>query len=211
MGEQEEDAALMKTATSTGRVTRLTTQPTLIKNGACVGMQGCGRRRLPFHCASSWTLGWLNLDDPGRPSDTQTPDTYPGTMRPYQLEGLNWMIKLHDNGINGILADEMGLGACWRVRASVCGLDARTVAHLPTHRHTKTTPNAQRPPTGKTLQTISLLAYLSESRNMHGPHIVIVPKSTVRASPFIMCCLVCCGAGCLGVWPDGSHEPCAPP
>lgn len=32
---------------------------------------------------------------------------------------------------------------------------------------------------GKTLQTISLLAYLSESRNMHGPHIVIVPKSTV--------------------------------
>ena len=31
-------------------------------------------------------------------------------MHPYQLEGLNWMIKLHDHGINGILADEMGLG-----------------------------------------------------------------------------------------------------
>ena len=31
-------------------------------------------------------------------------------MRPYQLEGLNWLVKLHDNGINGILADEMGLG-----------------------------------------------------------------------------------------------------
>ena len=30
-----------------------------------------------------------------------------GTMRAYQLEGLNWMIKLHDNGINGILADEV--------------------------------------------------------------------------------------------------------
>lgn len=27
------------------------------------------------------------------------------TMHPYQLEGLNWMIKLHDHGINGILAD----------------------------------------------------------------------------------------------------------
>lgn len=26
-------------------------------------------------------------------------------MHPYQLEGLNWMIKLHDHGINGILAD----------------------------------------------------------------------------------------------------------
>ena len=29
------------------------------------------------------------------------------TMRPYQIEGLNWLVKLHDNGINGILADEM--------------------------------------------------------------------------------------------------------
>jgi SWI/SNF-related matrix-associated actin-dependent regulator of chromatin subfamily A member 5 len=31
-------------------------------------------------------------------------------MRDYQLEGLNWMINLHENGLNGILADEMGLG-----------------------------------------------------------------------------------------------------
>ena len=29
------------------------------------------------------------------------------TMHPYQLEGLNWLIKLHCNGINGILADEV--------------------------------------------------------------------------------------------------------
>ena len=36
--------------------------------------------------------------------------TETGTMRDYQLEGLNWMIKLYDHGINGILADEMGLG-----------------------------------------------------------------------------------------------------
>ena len=33
-----------------------------------------------------------------------------GKMRSYQLDGLNWMIKLHEHGINGILADEMGLG-----------------------------------------------------------------------------------------------------
>lgn len=30
-----------------------------------------------------------------------------GTMRPYQLEGLNWMIRLQENGVNGILADEV--------------------------------------------------------------------------------------------------------
>ena len=30
-----------------------------------------------------------------------------GKMRDYQLEGLNWMIRLQENGVNGILADEM--------------------------------------------------------------------------------------------------------
>eukprot|EP00512_Aurantiochytrium_limacinum_P004433 CAMPEP_0171496774 /NCGR_PEP_ID=MMETSP0958-20121227/6893_1 /TAXON_ID=87120 /ORGANISM="Aurantiochytrium limacinum, Strain ATCCMYA-1381" /LENGTH=1279 /DNA_ID=CAMNT_0012030923 /DNA_START=175 /DNA_END=4014 /DNA_ORIENTATION=- len=64
-----------------------------------------------------------------------------GTMRPYQIEGLNWMINLYEQGINGILADEMGLG--------------------------------------KTLQTISLLGYLKNDRNVSGPHIVIVPKSVL--------------------------------
>ncbi|OCK78189.1 ISWI chromatin-remodeling complex ATPase ISW2 [Lepidopterella palustris CBS 459.81] len=33
-----------------------------------------------------------------------------GIMRSYQLEGLEWLISLYENGINGILADEMGLG-----------------------------------------------------------------------------------------------------
>ncbi|ODV93204.1 hypothetical protein PACTADRAFT_61890 [Pachysolen tannophilus NRRL Y-2460] len=31
-------------------------------------------------------------------------------MRDYQLEGMNWLITLYENGLNGILADEMGLG-----------------------------------------------------------------------------------------------------
>lgn len=30
-----------------------------------------------------------------------------GEMRDYQVRGLNWMISLHENGINGILADEV--------------------------------------------------------------------------------------------------------
>lgn len=28
-------------------------------------------------------------------------------MRDYQIRGLNWLISLFENGINGILADEM--------------------------------------------------------------------------------------------------------
>ena len=33
-----------------------------------------------------------------------------GTLRQYQLEGLNWLIRLFETRISGILADEMGLG-----------------------------------------------------------------------------------------------------
>lgn len=37
---------------------------------------------------------------------TQQPSTIGfGKMRDYQLEGLNWMIRLQENGVNGILAD----------------------------------------------------------------------------------------------------------
>uniref|UniRef100_A0A8C8IU87 SWI/SNF related, matrix associated, actin dependent regulator of chromatin, subfamily a, member 5 n=1 Tax=Oncorhynchus tshawytscha TaxID=74940 RepID=A0A8C8IU87_ONCTS len=64
-----------------------------------------------------------------------------GTMRDYQVRGLNWLISLYENGINGILADEMGLG--------------------------------------KTLQTISLLGYMKHYRSIPGPHMVLVPKSTL--------------------------------
>ena len=31
-------------------------------------------------------------------------------MRPSQLEGLDWMIRLQENGLNGVMADEMGSG-----------------------------------------------------------------------------------------------------
>ena len=34
-------------------------------------------------------------------------DVKGGEMRDYQVRGLNWMISLYENGINGILADEM--------------------------------------------------------------------------------------------------------
>lgn len=33
-----------------------------------------------------------------------------GTMKAYQIYGLNWMVSLYNNSLNGILADEMGLG-----------------------------------------------------------------------------------------------------
>lgn len=71
----------------------------------------------------------------------EQPKNITGKMRPYQLEGLNFLIGLFERGLNGILADEMGLG--------------------------------------KTLQTISLLGFLRQYKGITGPHLVIVPKSTL--------------------------------
>lgn len=35
------------------------------------------------------------------------PDVKGGPLRDYQIRGLNWLISLYENGVNGILADEM--------------------------------------------------------------------------------------------------------
>lgn len=33
-----------------------------------------------------------------------------GTLKQYQIKGLEWLVSLYNNNLNGILADEMGLG-----------------------------------------------------------------------------------------------------
>jgi len=38
------------------------------------------------------------------------------TLRRYQLVGLQWMVSLYNNRLNGILADEMGLGKTVQAR-----------------------------------------------------------------------------------------------
>ena len=44
-----------------------------------------------------------------------TPAFIKGSMKQYQIEGLNWLIGHHKNGTNGILADDMGLGKTLQV------------------------------------------------------------------------------------------------
>ncbi|XP_045926765.1 lymphoid-specific helicase [Micropterus dolomieu] len=47
----------------------------------------------------------------GQPVPAQQPQLLTGgVMRWYQIEGIEWLRMLWENGINGILADEMGLG-----------------------------------------------------------------------------------------------------
>lgn len=55
------------------------------------------------------------------------------------MQGLEWLVSLYNNNLNGILADEMGLG--------------------------------------KTIQTIALITYLMDRKNVNGPFLIIVPLS----------------------------------
>ena len=43
-------------------------------------------------------------------------------LRPYQIVGLQWMVSLYNNRLNGILADEMGLGKTVQVMALIAYL-----------------------------------------------------------------------------------------
>ena len=47
----------------------------------------------------------------------ESPGFIQGRLRQYQIDGLNWLISLFTNDINGILADEMGLGKTFQTIA----------------------------------------------------------------------------------------------
>ncbi|XP_066991425.2 chromatin-remodeling ATPase INO80-like [Anabrus simplex] len=48
------------------------------------------------------------------------PSIFKGSLKHYQLKGMNWLADLYDQGINGILADEMGLGKTVQTIAFLC-------------------------------------------------------------------------------------------
>lgn len=52
----------------------------------------------------------------------ETPSYIRGKLRDYQLEGVNWLLGLHNRCINGILADEMGLGKTFQTIATLATL-----------------------------------------------------------------------------------------
>jgi SWI/SNF-related matrix-associated actin-dependent regulator of chromatin subfamily A member 5 len=89
-----------------------------------------------------------------------------GQLKPYQVESLNWMIHLSEKGLNGILADEVSFFVL------VC-----SAQHI--YQSILTLSFALQMGLGKTLQSISIMAYYWEYRRIQGPHLVCVPKSTL--------------------------------
>jgi SNF2 family DNA or RNA helicase len=45
-----------------------------------------------------------------------------GTLRKYQLQGLQWLVSLYNNKLSGVLADEMGLGKTIQIVALIAYL-----------------------------------------------------------------------------------------
>lgn len=81
-----------------------------------------------------------------------------GSLKEYQLKGLQWMVSLYNNKLNGILADEMVSSVVTFVRRCL----------MSNHQGL-----------GKTIQTISLITFLLEVKKQRGPYLVIVPLSTM--------------------------------
>jgi ATP-dependent helicase STH1/SNF2 len=81
-----------------------------------------------------------------------------GTLKEYQIKGLQWMVSLYNNRLNGILADEMVSCLC-----TVFSLCAKISSQG----------------LGKTIQTISLITFLIECKRQRGPYLVVVPLSTM--------------------------------
>ena len=56
--------------------------------------------------------GEMNFQNPTSLGDVEVkqPEMLMAQLKEYQLKGLNWLVNLYEQGINGILADEMGLG-----------------------------------------------------------------------------------------------------
>jgi SWI/SNF-related matrix-associated actin-dependent regulator of chromatin subfamily A member 5 len=60
---------------------------------------------------------------------TTEPSNVRGTLREYQIDGINWLTSLYETKINGILADEMGLG---KTIQTICFLaHLKEIANVP--------------------------------------------------------------------------------
>lgn len=86
-----------------------------------------------------------------------------GQLKEYQIKGLEWLVSLFNNNLNGILADEMG-----SVNNVFADLVIKCLIHFKLFFSL-----------GKTIQTIALVTYLMEVKKVNGPFLIIVPLSTL--------------------------------
>lgn len=77
----------------------------------------------------------IQWDHPLKSDEVYLPsDLFKGSLRPYQQQGLNWLMQLNNSHLHGILADEMGLGKTVQIIAflSLQNLKAKHLIVVPT-------------------------------------------------------------------------------
>lgn len=106
-----------------------------IDNYDCEAMKAKASRnaREAFRAERSRTMNFdaaagvspLSNDADANNGDYDQPSIFHGTLKGYQLKGMNWLATLYDQGISGILADEMGLGKTVQCIAFMCHVAER--------------------------------------------------------------------------------------
>ena len=76
--------------------------------------------------AQAWRAAIAGLLDGGPPVALPAPDSLNATLRPYQLDGFNWLHFLYGFGLGGVLADDMGLGKTVQTLALMCQVQAES-------------------------------------------------------------------------------------
>ena len=74
--------------------------------------------------AQAWRKAVSGLLDGGPPEPLPAPVGLNATLRPYQLDGFNWLHFLYSFGLGGVLADDMGLGKTVQTLALVSQVKA---------------------------------------------------------------------------------------
>ncbi|XP_050384749.1 chromatin-remodeling ATPase INO80 isoform X2 [Argentina anserina] len=76
----------------------------------CLRLREAAELEAPQDVAGANNMDLHNPSTMPVTSTVQTPELFKGSLKEYQLKGLQWLVNCYEQGLNGILADEMGLG-----------------------------------------------------------------------------------------------------
>ncbi len=97
------------------------------KNAASLRGKGSKKRRTESN-ELKYNPETEYINDAGLVVSVRQPKLLVGAvMRNYQLDGLDWLVTLYKNAVNGILADEMGLGKTIQVISLICHLREKNI------------------------------------------------------------------------------------
>ncbi|KAL9232600.1 hypothetical protein vseg_007695 [Gypsophila vaccaria] len=109
--EDLEDAELKKEALRAAQdAVSKQKQMTSAFDDECMKLREVSDLDVPGEDAAATNIDLLHPSTMPVTSAVQSPELFRGSLKDYQLKGLQWLVNCYEQGLNGILADEMGLG-----------------------------------------------------------------------------------------------------